>query len=106
MFLPEEVAGLLALSEVKFSEADMLAPLFARHEPGLPHRRLQRLDLMTYCAEAPVEDALRQLREGFWVRHGYWTRDMEKYVRPRDEHWRRRLWSLHLLERWAAHWLS
>lgn len=54
----------------------------------------------------PVEDALRQLREGFWVRHGYWTRDMEKYVRPRDEHWRRRLWSLHLLERWAAHWLS
>jgi hypothetical protein len=54
----------------------------------------------------PVEDTLRQLREGFWVRHGYWTRDMEKYVRPRDEHWRRRLWSLHLLERWAAHWLS
>jgi asparagine synthase (glutamine-hydrolysing) len=59
----------------------------------------------TWTPLLPIEDTLRQLRNGYWVRNGYWARDLENYVRAGDRQWRPRLWSLYLLERWAAYWL-
>jgi asparagine synthase (glutamine-hydrolysing) len=178
---PQEAADLLAPSNVRFSETDLLAPLLRIDEPALPERRrLQRLDLMTFCADAlmpkvhqtstaqgldirlpfldhplvewaiaqpvdpleskerkpilreylrgnvpegvvtlpkhglrlpwahllPVEETLAEVRNGYWARNGYWVPDVEKYVRPGEGHWRGRLWTLHVLERWAAYWLG
>jgi asparagine synthase (glutamine-hydrolysing) len=179
-FSPEEVTALLTPSGIRFSEADVLAPLIASDEPTLPERRrMQRLDIMNHVTnivlpkvqqpatafgldlrlpfldhhlvdwaiakpidereyterkpalrdylrnhvpddivnlpkhglnpswseQLPVEDTLRQLRDGYWARQGYWTRELEKHVRVNEGGWRGRLWSLYLLERWAAHWL-
>ncbi len=51
------------------------------------------------------EETLGQLRDGYWIRSGYWTRDIANFVRPGEAHWRGKLFTLYLLERWAAHWL-
>lgn len=52
-FLPQEVEALLAPLGVRFDEEAMLAPLEAAYVPALPPRRaLQRVDLMTFCADS------------------------------------------------------
>jgi asparagine synthase (glutamine-hydrolysing) len=60
---------------------------------------------LPWTRRLPVEKTLRELRDSYWVRQGYWAPDVEKYVRVGDEAWRGRLWNLHLLDRWAAYWL-
>lgn len=51
-FLPEEAAALLAPMGLHYDEEAMLAPLARHFEPRLPLlRALQRVDLMTYCAD-------------------------------------------------------
>ncbi|MBF0285647.1 MAG: asparagine synthase (glutamine-hydrolyzing) [Magnetococcales bacterium] len=51
-FLPEEVEGLLAPLGLRFDDEAMLAPLRRHWVEALPPRRaLQRVDLMTYCAD-------------------------------------------------------
>jgi asparagine synthase (glutamine-hydrolysing) len=55
MFMPAELRALFGPSagEVFTEEEDILAPLHVHYEPALPYRRsLQRLDMMTFCAEA------------------------------------------------------
>ncbi|NUB24907.1 asparagine synthase (glutamine-hydrolyzing) [Azospirillum brasilense] len=52
-FLPDEVEALFAPAGLRFGEEEMLAPLEAAFEPGLPLRRaLQRVDLATFCADS------------------------------------------------------
>ncbi|MBF0370211.1 MAG: asparagine synthase (glutamine-hydrolyzing) [Magnetococcales bacterium] len=51
-FLPEEVQSLLAPMGLVFDDERMLAPLKRHFEPRLPLKRaLQRMDLMTFCAD-------------------------------------------------------
>jgi asparagine synthase (glutamine-hydrolysing) len=51
-FLPEEAQRLLAPMDHRFTDADMLAPYLKHYEPSLPKQRaLQRIELMTYCAD-------------------------------------------------------
>lgn len=52
-FLPEEAEALLAPTGVRFGDREMLAPLRKHFEPSLPAvRGLQRVDLMTFCADS------------------------------------------------------
>lgn len=53
MFLPSELRTFLGPSAGEFREEEMLAPMWPHYEPRLPYRRsLQRLDTMTFCADA------------------------------------------------------
>lgn len=51
-FLPEEVETLLEPTSIKFSDETMLEPL-SRYDSCMlpPRRRLQRIDLMTFCSD-------------------------------------------------------
>lgn len=52
-FFPQEAEQLLTPMNLKFSEADMLAPLQKHYVEGLPLKRaLQRIDLMTFCTDS------------------------------------------------------
>jgi asparagine synthase (glutamine-hydrolysing) len=50
-FMPEEVRALLEPTGVQFGDEEALAPFLEHDEPSLPlRRRLQRIDLMTFCS--------------------------------------------------------
>ena len=52
-FLPHEAEQLLAPLGLRFGEAEMLAPAEKHYDASLPRlRALQRVDLMTFCAES------------------------------------------------------
>lgn len=54
-YLPEETERLLMPMGHRFSDADMLAPYLKHYRPQLPlQRALQRIDLMTYCADGEL----------------------------------------------------
>lgn len=54
-YLAEETERLLAPMGHRFSDADMLAPYLKHYEPNLPMQRaMQRIDLMTYCADGEL----------------------------------------------------
>jgi asparagine synthase (glutamine-hydrolysing) len=51
-FLPEDIEGLLRPMGVSFGEEEFLAPFEKHYVAGLPlRRRLQRVDLMTFCSD-------------------------------------------------------
>jgi asparagine synthase (glutamine-hydrolysing) len=52
-FLPAEAEHLLSSTGLKFSDEEMLEPLRRHYQPKLPLKRaLQRVDLMTICADS------------------------------------------------------
>lgn len=54
-FLPEEAQAILAPMGHRFTDKDMLAPYLKHYEPNLPMQRaMQRIDLMTYCADGEL----------------------------------------------------
>jgi asparagine synthase (glutamine-hydrolysing) len=54
-YLPEEAERLLSPMDHRFSDADMLAPYLRHYRPQLPPQRaMQRIDLMTYCADGEL----------------------------------------------------
>lgn len=50
--------------------------------------------------------AIGRIREGIWVREGYWSRDWERLVAPGVPYRTARIWTLLTLTRWAAHHMA
>jgi len=85
-FLPEEAEALLAPMGVRFGDAEMLAPLKQHFEPGLPLRRaLQRVDLMTFCADSILAKVDRaSMTHSLEVRVPFLDRRIIEWALPRS----------------------
>lgn len=51
------------------------------------------------------ESAVDEIRQGIWVRKGYWSSDWERLLKPGVPYHTARIWNLLILTRWAEVWL-